>query len=252
MKKLLPVLALVALLPLFSAPISAAPAPKVDASAPLEKADASGKFQWMHQSFLARAKQPMDVLFLGDSITEGWVRAPHVWNHYYGMLRPANFGIGGDRTQHVIWRIENGELDGVKPKVVVLMLGTNNSGDNSADEIIAADKKIVDLIRAKVPSAKVLVLAVFPRGARKDAQGVITPAALADADKRMAVINAVNAGLAKFDDGKNVRFLDLNHVFLGQDGKIPFAIMPDQLHPNAAGYQLWADAMQPTLAQLLK
>jgi lysophospholipase L1-like esterase len=239
---------------LFALPLGHAqqPPPKPDASAPVEKTDPSGKFQWMHQSFLARAKQPMDILFIGDSITEGWNKAPHVWNHFYGMHRPANFGIGGDQTHHVIWRIENGELNGAKPKVVVLMLGTNNSAAHTAEEIAAADKKIIEMIRAKIPAAKVLVLAIFPRGARKDAQGRITEASVADATKRMEVINAVNASLAKLDDGKNVRFLDINHVFLGQDQKIPWSIMPDQLHPTAAGYQLWAEAMQPMLTQLLK
>jgi lysophospholipase L1-like esterase len=230
-----------------------APAPKVDASAPLEKRDPSGKFQWMHQSFLARAKQPMDVLFLGDSITEGWGRAPHVWDHFYGTLRPANFGIGGDQTQHVVWRIENGELDGAKPKVVVLMLGTNNTSPNAntADEIFAADKKIIDLIQAKIPNAKVLVVAIFPRGARKNAQGVVTPESVAEAKYRMSVINAVNAQLAKLDDGRNVRYLDVGEKFLGQDGLIPWQIMPDQLHPTAAGYQLWAETMQPLLEEML-
>lgn len=225
---------------------------KPDASAATEKADPSGKFQWMHKSFLARARQPMDVLFIGDSITEGWVRAPHVWNHYYGLLRPANFGIGGDQTQHVIWRIENGELDSAKPKVVVLMLGTNNTGLNTAEEIGAADKKIVEMIRAKIPTAKILVLAIFPRGARRDAQGNVTEAAIADAARRMEIINGANAILAKLADGQHVHFLDINDKFLGQDGKIPWSIMPDQLHPNAAGYQIWADAMQPTLEKLLK
>ncbi|MBL9189170.1 MAG: GDSL family lipase [Opitutaceae bacterium] len=192
------------------------------------------------------------MLFLGDSITAGWTKAPHVWEAYYGKLQPANFGIGGDQTQHVIWRIANGELDGIAPKVAVLMLGTNNSAAHTADEIAAADKKIVSLIRQKLPNTKVLVLAVFPRGARKNQQGVITPEAVADAAKRMAVIDGVNAQLAKLDDGKNVRFLDINHAFLGQDGKIPFSIMPDQLHPNAAGYQLWADAMKPLLTEMMK
>ncbi|PTX92766.1 GDSL family lipase [Opitutus sp. ER46] len=190
----------------------------------------------------------MQVLFLGDSITEGWRKAPHIWDYFYGMLQPANFGIGGDQTQHVIWRIENGELDGVKAKVVVLMLGTNNTGQHTADEIIAADKKIVEMIRAKVPGAKVLVLAVFPRGPRK-VKGVLDEA---DSNRRMEVINAVNAGLAKFDDGKTVRFLNINERFLGQDGKIPHFIMPDQLHPSPAGYQLWAEAMQPLLTEMLK
>lgn len=231
----------------------AAPAPKVDASAAIEKTDPSGRFRKMHESFLARGKEgPIGVLFLGDSITQGWTKAPHVWQHYYGKWQPANFGIGGDQTQHVIWRIENGELDGINPKVAVLMLGTNNSGAHTADEIAAANKKIVQMIRTKLPQTKVLVLAVFPRGPRKDKEGKITETVAAEAAKRMAVIQGVNAQLARLDDGQNVRFLDINEVFLGQDGKIPFSIMPDQLHPNAAGYQLWADAMQPTLTALMK
>ncbi|MEY4940095.1 MAG: hypothetical protein RIQ93_1830, partial [Verrucomicrobiota bacterium] len=127
-----------------------------------------------------------------------------------------------------------------------------NSGAHSAAEITAANKKIISMIRAKIPGAKVLVLAIFPRGARKDPTGRITPEAIADATKRTAVINGVNAELAKLDDGRNVRFLDINAQFVGQDGKIPFAIMPDQLHPNAAGYQLWADAMKPLLTEMLK
>ena len=262
MKKSFPViLALLALLPLAiaqtptpaasagAAPAAAPPAPqKVDASAAIEKNDPSGKFRWMHASFLARAKSPMDVLFLGDSITEGWTKAPHVWDHFYGTLRPANFGIGGDQTQHVIWRIENGELDGTHPKVVVLMIGTNNTGNHTAEEITAADQKIVSLIRAKIPGTKVLLLGIFPRGARKGA----TEAQATSAAKAMEKITAVNAELAKLDDGKTVRYLDISQVFLGQDGKIPFTLMADQLHPNAAGYQLWADAMQPLLTEMLK
>ena len=250
-------LLLIALLPFAaaqtSASASASAASAADASAAIEKKDTNGAFRKAHDSFLARGKAgPVGLLFLGDSITAGWTRAPHIWESYYSSFQPANFGIGGDRTQHVIWRIENGELEGLTPKVTVLMLGTNNSSDNTAAEIAAADKKIVQLIRAKIPGTKVLLLAIFPRGARKDKEGVITAAALADASQRTAVINAVNAELAKLDDGKNVRFLDIAPVFLGQDGKIPFALMPDQLHPVAAGYQLWADAMKPLLTQMMK
>ncbi len=235
----------------------AAPVIKVDASAPIIKANAAGVtnagFVKSHETFLARGKSgPIDLLFLGDSITAGWTHAPHIWEAYYGKNNPANFGIGGDQTQHVIWRIANGELDGITPKVTVLMLGTNNSLSHTAAEIAAADAKIVGLIREKIPGTKVLLLAIFPRGPRKDKDGNITEAALAEAAKRMAVINAVNAELAKLDDGTSVRFLDINASFLGQDGKIPFAIMPDQLHPNAAGYQLWADAMKPLLTQLMQ
>jgi lysophospholipase L1-like esterase len=231
----------------------AAPGPKPDASAAIEKTDPSGRFRKMHESFLARGKAgPVGVVFIGDSITQGWTKAPHVWEHYYGKWQPANFGIGGDQTQHVIWRIENGELDGLTPKVAVLMLGTNNTRTHNAAEISAANRKIVGMIRAKIPGVKVLVLAVFPRGPRPDKDGNITPEVAAEAARQMDIINGVNAELARLDDGKNVRFLDINRVFLGQDGKIPMSIMPDQLHPNAAGYQLWADAMHPTLTALMK
>ena len=252
------------LLPFASAQTPAAPAatpipatavatPKADASAAIEKKDTNGAFRKAHDSFLARGKAgPVGLLFLGDSITAGWTKAPHIWENAFGKFQPANFGIGGDRTQHVIWRIENGELEGLTPKVTVLMIGTNNSGDHNAEEITAANKKIVELIRAKMPATKVLLLAIFPRGARKDKDGVITEAAVADAAKRTAVIDAVNTELAKLDDGQNVRFLNLNAVFLGQDGKIPFSLMPDQLHPVAAGYQLWADAMKPLLTAMMK
>jgi lysophospholipase L1-like esterase len=252
MKKLLCLLLIVSLQP-FAAAQAPAAAAKVDASSPIEKKDATGKFQKMHASFLARGKAgPVGLLFIGDSITEGWGKAPHVWDHYYSQYQVANFGIGGDRTEHVIWRIENGELDGLTPKVTVLMLGTNNSATHTAAEIAAADKKIVEMIRAKMPSTKVLVLAVFPRGARKDKDGKVTWAAIADAANRMEIITHVNEALATLDDGVNVRFLDINASFLGQDGKIPFTLMPDQLHPNAAGYQLWADAMKPLLTQMMK
>jgi beta-glucosidase len=152
----------------------------------------------------------------------------------------------------VIWRIENGELDGIRPKVAVLMLGTNNTRTHDAAEIAAANRKIVGLIRAKIPGVKVLVLAVFPRGPRPDKEGNFPAEEVAEAARKMEIINAVNADLARLDNGGDVRFLDINHVFLGQDGKIPLSIMPDQLHPNAAGYQLWADAMHPTLTALMK
>ncbi|HVT74049.1 MAG TPA: GDSL-type esterase/lipase family protein [Lacunisphaera sp.] len=224
----------------------AAPAP-VDASAAAPKTGNKRFFQ-LHESFLKRAKEgPIGVLFLGDSITEGWTKAPHIWDHFYARYQPANFGISGDQTQHVIWRLENGELDGISPKVVVLMLGTNNTGRNTGAEIAAADRKIVEMIRHRLPATKVLLLAIFPRGPRKDSQGNVE-----DAAARMAVIRAANAELATLDDGKNVRFLDLNARFLADDGSIPHIIMPDQLHPDAAGYELWAEAMQPLLDQMMQ
>jgi lysophospholipase L1-like esterase len=230
-----------------AAPVAMSVAEPPDASTAIPKTGSTRFFQ-LHESFLARGKAgPIGVLFLGDSITEGWNKAPHIWEHYFGQYQPANFGIGGDWTQHVLWRIENGELDGISPKVVVFMLGTNNSGLHSGEQIAAADKKIVELIRAKLPAARVLLLAIFPRGPRNNRDGTPEPW-----EKRMAAIAAANAELAKLDDGNMVRFLDINARFLGNDGTIPKIIMPDQLHPNAAGYQLWAEAIQKPLAELMK
>jgi beta-glucosidase len=241
---------IVVLMSLLSAPAWAQPATtakRADASAPAPKKD-NGQFLKKHESFLQRAKAgPVGLLFLGDSITEGWGRAPKVWNEFYRKYDPANFGIGGDATQHVLWRIENGELGGISPKVVVLMIGTNNTGSHNAEQIAAADKKIVEAIRAKLPNAKVLLLAVFPRGPRKQRDG-----SLDDGVKRMEIIRGVNAELAKLDDGRMVRLLDIGPKFQDAGGKIPNDVMPDQLHPNVKGYQIWAEAMQPLLAEMMK
>lgn len=235
-----------------AAPPLASPPTVVDASAAIPKTG-NARFFELHETFLARTKSgPIGVLFLGDSITEGWRKAPHIWEHYFGKYQPANFGIGGDQTQHVIWRIENGELEGINPKVVVLMIGTNNSGAHTGEQIADAVKKIVELIRAKLPQTKVLLYAIFPRDARRNPDGLMTEAAIADAGKRVAANDRANALLAKLDDGANVRFFNINSVFLGRDGRIPWTIMPDQLHPTAAGYQLWAEALEKPLAEAMR
>jgi lysophospholipase L1-like esterase len=228
---------------------SAVKAPPVPAGNPAVAAPKAGNeaFFRQHESFLKRGKEgPIGVLFLGDSITAGWAKAPDVWKKFYGEWQPANFGIGGDRTEHVLWRIEQGELEGIKPKVTVLMIGTNNTGVNTAPDIAAGVRKIVQQIRSKLPETKVLLLGVFPRGPRS-----ADPAVVENAAKSMEKIKAINADIAKLDDGKTVRFLDLSEKFL-VDGKIPNDVMPDQLHPNAKGYQIWADAMHPLLTEMMK
>ena len=200
-----------------------------------------------HEGFLAEARQGrFDVVFIGDSITDGWrTRGREVWNKFYAPRHALNLGIGGDRTQHVLWRIEHGELDGLKPRAVVLMIGTNNTGKekdgsnrNSTAEVIEGVTAVVKAIRAKLPQSKLLLLAVFPRGT-------------VDAPPR-AQIKEINTAIARLDDGKRVKFLDIGKVFLAEDGSIPKTIMPDLLHPNEQGYQLWADAMEPALAKMLK
>jgi lysophospholipase L1-like esterase len=198
-----------------------------------------------HESFVAIARQgSVDLLFMGDSITDFWrTRGTNVWNKYYASQHAANFGISGDRTENVLWRMDNGELDGIKPKVVVLMIGTNNTGKerngrprNSVPEIIEGVIAVVNDLRAKLPDSKILLLAIFPRGTL--------------ADPQRAQVALSNTVIAKLDDGKMVKFLDIGPKFLGADGTLPRSVMPDLLHPNEHGYQIWADAMNPTLDEM--
>ena len=192
-----------------------------------------------HERYVAIAKAGgVDVLFLGDSITAGWGGAKEIWEKSFAAYKPANFGIGGDRTQHVLWRITNGELDGIKPKVVVLMIGTNNSGSDDAPGIAKGVTKIVETIHEKSPTTKVLLLAVFPRGEKPNPQ--------------REKLTKVNETLAKLDNGKTVYYLDIGAKFLTAEGTLTKDIMPDFLHLSKAGYQIWADAISPKLAELTK
>ncbi len=227
------------------APVLAQGMQPADVAAPKLGADGQiqPRFQMLHESFLKRGKDgKIGVLFLGDSITEGWGGSRPVWDAHFGKYDPANFGIGGDRTQHVLWRIENGELDGITPKVVVLMIGTNNIG-YPAEEIAKGDRKIVQAIRAKLPETKILLLGIFPRGADPT-----QPQVVGMRDK----IKAVNAELAKLDDGKTVRYLDIGPKFMEPDGSLSKEVMPDALHLSRKGYQIWAESIQSHLDEMMK
>jgi len=199
-------------------------------------------FAAAHDRFVIQAKEGSgQLVFLGDSITAGWGgNGKEVWAKAFSNYKPLNFGIGGDRTQHVLWRIENGELDGIKPKAAVVMIGTNNSASDPAEGIARGVTRIIETIRAKQPQAKILLLAVFPRGEK--------PSPNPGRDK----LKQVNAIIAKLDDGKNVFFLDIGGKFMQPDGTLTREIMPDFLHLSAAGYQIWADAIGPKLAELMK
>lgn len=222
-------------------PVVAPQAPDVAA----EKFGADGKvnpgFASSHEKFVKIAQEgTAELVFLGDSITAGWVRQQPIWDKAFGAYKPANFGIGGDRTQHVLWRIKNGELDVIKPKAIVLMIGTNNSATDSAEGISKGITAIVETIRLKQPQAKLLLLAVFPRGEK--------PSSNPQRDK----LKEVNATIAKLDDGKHIHFLDIGEKFLQPDGSLSKEIMPDFLHLSPAGYQIWADAISEKLAALMK
>ena len=186
---------------------------------------------------------PIQLVFEGDSITDGWRggNGRDIFAEHYGKPYNAlNLGIGGDRTEHLLWRIEHGELDGLSPKAVVLMIGTNNLGARqSVEDTIAGIKCVVKAIHEKLPESKVLLLGVFPRGPKSD-------------DHYRDQIKEVNEAISKLDGTENVKYLDIGKDFLSEDGTLPKDVMPDALHPNHKGYEIWAKAMQPTLEELMK
>lgn len=195
-----------------------------------------------HRTFLeiARGAQ-IDLLFVGDSITDSWrhVGQP-VWDQHFAPLRAANFGISGDTTQGVLWRMQNGELDGFKARLIVLMLGTNNiPRGNSNEEIAEGLRLIVQEFRTRQPQARVLVLGIFPRSADP-------------AHQHRSAIKDINSRIAKFADDRNVFFMDIGDRFLAADGTLPTDIMPDGLHPNLRGYRIWADAISARVRELVK
>jgi lysophospholipase L1-like esterase len=203
----------------------------------------------MHLQFLDLAKKgDIDLLFIGDSITDFWRRPDRgkaVWDQYFAPLKAANFGISGDRTQHVLWRIDNGELSEFEAKVIVLMLGTNNLSSppksirNTNEETIAGLKLVVADIRSHQPRAKLLLLAIFPRGKTID-------------NPYRADLKIINPELAKLDDGKNIFFMDIGDKFLNDDGTLKTELFVDgNLHPNTAGYKVWADAIIPKVKELM-
>ncbi|MFA9216976.1 MAG: GDSL-type esterase/lipase family protein [Sphingomonadaceae bacterium] len=182
-----------------------------------------------------------EIVFIGDSITQGWEKegAP-VWDRYYKKYHALDLGFGGDRTENVLWRLQHGEVDGIQPKVAVLMLGTNNTGNRQEDPMTTAAgiRRNIEEIQRRLPDTRILLLAVFPRGEKAD-------------DAGRQINERLNKILAGFADDKKITFLNINQQFLQADGTLSRDIMPDLLHPNEKGYEIWAEAMAPTLQKLL-
>lgn len=203
-----------------------------------------------HEQFMTRKEHLIktggtQLVFIGDSITDAWRGDPQreIFEDYFGQYRPYNIGIGGDETQHVLWRIQHGELDGISPKVVVLMIGTNNLGNGnrpmSPEETAEGITTLVTAIRQKLPASKILLLAVFPRGNRPD-------------NPFRVLISQINTTIAQLDDGHYVKYMDIGPMFLDPDGTLPGAVMPDYLHPNPRGYEIWGQAIKSTVDGLEK
>ena len=205
-----------------------------------------------HQQLLEKTKQGrIDVYFEGDSITRRWGTSDEQYKQFYANWREnffgwnaADFGWGGDMTQNVLWRLQNGELDNVNPKVIVLLIGTNNvgnkspvDGDQRAVEIPRGVKAILDLLRQKAPKATIVLMGIFPRN---DNMAV------------MPIINQINDSISKFADGKKIRYLNINDKMADKDGKLLEGItVKDGLHLDVKGYQVWANALKPIFRKLL-
>ena len=200
-----------------------------------------------HEEKLAEARKLVaaghspELVFIGDSITEGWEKeGREVWQRHYARYHALDLGFGGDRTENVLWRLQHGELDGLAPKVAVLMIGTNNTGHRAEDPSTTAAgiKRLLHEIRQRLPDTKVLLLAVFPRGERPG-------------DPLRVINERVNRLIAGEADGRSVYFLNINAALTEPDGTLSKDVMPDLLHPNAKGYAIWQREMQPLLQDLL-
>ena len=212
------------------------PAPRTDANSMLA-----------HQQLLAKRTQgTIDVYFEGNSITRRWGATDYPqnlanWNANFFGWNAADFGWGGDRIENILWRIQNGELDGVNPKVIVILAGANNvgrepGGDDKVADITRGIKALVDLCRQKAPNATLILTGIFPRN---------------DNIAVMPEIMRINQNISRFADGHRIRYLDINDKLADKDGKVFDGLLVDGLHPTVRGYQIWADALKPLLTELL-
>jgi lysophospholipase L1-like esterase len=204
-----------------------------------------------HAQLLEKTKQGrIDIYFEGDSITRRWGATDYPellanWNRNFFGWNAADFGWGADTIQNILWRLANGELEGVNPKIIVLLAGTNNVGNTvprEDDDAKVADiskglKAVLDMLRAKAPSATIIATAIFPRN---------------DNMAAMLTIDKINRNIAKLADGKKIRYLNINASLADSNGKLFDGMMnPDKLHPAIPGYQVWADALKPLFTELL-
>jgi lysophospholipase L1-like esterase len=221
----------------------------VPADVPSARSDKNS--QTAHEQLLAKKTQGrIDIYFEGDSITRRWGATDYPqllanWRQNFTGWNAADFGWGADRIENILWRLENGELDGVHPKIVVLLAGTNNVGNRipaeGADALVGnvtnGMAAVLRLIQEKAPDATVILTAIFPRN---DNMAV------------MPQIDRINENLAKMADGRRIRFLNLNGQLADSTGKLRDGMMnPDKLHPALPGYQVWADALQPIFREIL-
>ena len=215
------------------------------ADRPAPRADRNS--QVAHEQLVEKARQGgIDVYFIGDSITRRWGATDYPeflahWKKNFHGWNAANFGWGADLTQHMLWRLENGELDGVNPKVIVILAGTNNVGRDPGDDAKVADitrgiRALIDTCRTKAPRATIVLTAIFPRN---------------DNPAVVPTIKRINENIARFADGKTIRFLNVNDKLADANGTLVEGVTVDRLHLSVKGYQIWADSLRPILTELL-
>jgi lysophospholipase L1-like esterase len=237
-------------LKILAAALTAAGVLAAQADRPVPRTDPNSRIA--HEQLLAKARQGgIDVYFEGDSITRRWGATDYPqllenWNRNFFGWNAADFGWGADRIENILWRIENGELDGVNPNVVVLLAGTNNVGNRlgpdgvrpMVENVTKGIRALLREVQAKAPGSVIVLMGIFPRN---------------DNMEVMPVIDAINANLARLSDGRRIRYLNINRRLADGNGKPYDGIMNpgDKLHPAVQAYQVWADALKPILTELL-
>ncbi len=210
---------------------------------------------WMkrHNDLKARVRKgPVDLLWIGDSIVFRWERAGRKeWEEFYGSRRAAQIGSSGDCTDHILWRLQNGGVAGAKPKLTILLIGTNNTGlrRDPPDQTAYGIEAIVKELKKRIPGGKILLLAIFPRG---NAEMLKTNTKYRARAERISADNGkVNEIIKTYADDKTVFYLDIGHVFLDADGHVDKKLMPDYVHPGPEGFRAWAEAMEPVIKKHL-
>lgn len=231
--------------------LAAAQNPPADEPRENEAVIRSGSYDWSarHRAIIERHKAVKpDLIFIGDSITHGWGGEPKanktwdgtghpIWLEKFAPLKATNLGFAGDQTGHVLWRLENGEIEGISPRVAVVMIGVNNVASHTEEAIAEAIRKIVRLLNKKLPKTQILLLGILPYGESPSP----------NRDK----VKSINGRLKGLVTEPFVAFLDFGAKFLDPEGKIPKALMPDSLHLSLEGYRIWEAEMAPTLNRLL-
>lgn len=234
---------------------------KADAPAALSDANPAAAAKPRHDSWLdahrkrdARLREGnVDVLLIGDSITAGWNKHPELIRRFFGDLHVVNLGHPADKTENILWRLRNHDFEKANPGVAVVMAGTNNSNHDeyTPEQIAGGVRAIVDELRRKLPRTKILLLGIFPRGSHEQRIELKQGRTEAGGNPQWTKIDRVNRMIATFADGRTVVYRNINREFVNEKGELPVTVMPDLLHPNATGYEIWGRAIQPVVKEMI-